>query len=139
MNDCIKATGLVRLYEGDVLLEEIGNLVVQDGLDHVASRMVGTAQNPMSHIAIGTGSTPPTRGDHALASELARKAAGASASGSVHTLIATFNAGEGTGAITEAGLFNAGAGGVMMSRVVFSVRNKTSDKPLTIVWTITYN
>ena len=48
-----------------------------------------------------------------------------------------FAAGSGTGAITEAGVFNASSGGTMLCRTVFSVVNKGADDSMTITWTIT--
>ena len=51
--------------------------------------------------------------------------------------VASFGAGEGTGAITEAGLFNAVTGGTMLCRTVFSVVNKGASDSMTITWTVT--
>ena len=45
--------------------------------------------------------------------------------------------GPGTGAITEAGLFDAASGGDMLARTVFSVVNKGASDSITITWTIT--
>jgi hypothetical protein len=55
----------------------------------------------------------------------------------IATVSTTFGAGVGTGALTEAGIFNAATAGVMLSRVVFSVVNKASTDALTITWAIT--
>ena len=49
----------------------------------------------------------------------------------------TFAAGTGTGAITEAGIFNASSGGTMLCRTVFSVVNKGASDAMTITWTVT--
>ena len=43
----------------------------------------------------------------------------------------------GTGAITEAGILNAGSGGTLLCRTVFSVVNKASSDSMTITWTVT--
>lgn len=37
---------------------EIDNLVVNAGLAYIISRMVGVAKNVMSHMAVGSGTTP---------------------------------------------------------------------------------
>ena len=46
--------------------------------------------------------------------------------------------GEANGALTEAGLFNAAAAGVMYNRVVFPPINKTADFKLTLIWEIIF-
>ena len=53
--------------------------------------------------------------------------------------VATFGAGTGTAALVEAGILNAGSGGTLLCRTVFSVVNKGADDTLTITWTITIN
>ena len=52
---------------------------------------------------------------------------------------ATFPAGTGTGALTEAGLFTAAAAGTCVARTVFAVKNKGADDIFTVVWEITIN
>jgi hypothetical protein len=51
--------------------------------------------------------------------------------------VATFAAGTGTGAITEAGILNASSSGTLLCRTVFSVVNKGSADAMTITWTVT--
>ena len=51
--------------------------------------------------------------------------------------VASFEAGDATGAVTEAGLFNAVTGGDMLCRTVFAVVNKAADDTMTVTWTIT--
>jgi len=51
--------------------------------------------------------------------------------------VGDFPAGTGTGAIVEAGVFNAASSGTMLCRTIFSVVNKGSDDTLKITWTIT--
>jgi len=53
------------------------------------------------------------------------------------TYVATFGAGTGTGAVTEAGLFNAASGGTMLCRTVFPVVNKQSGDSMTVSWVVT--
>jgi hypothetical protein len=53
--------------------------------------------------------------------------------------VATFPAGTGTGAVTEAGLFNASSAGTLLCRTVFSVINKGAADTLGITWTVTVN
>lgn len=51
--------------------------------------------------------------------------------------VATFGAAVCTGAITEAGIFNAVSSGTMLCRTVFDVVNKGSNDIITVTWTIT--
>jgi hypothetical protein len=116
----------------------VPNLVVSVGKTYIASRMVGTSSTVMSHMSIGTGTATPTVGDTTLGTEAGRVALSTftSSSNSV-TATATFPAGTGTGAITEAGIFNANSSGVMMCRTTFPVVNKAAGDSIAITWVIT--
>lgn len=119
---------------------EIKNLIVGAGLGHIASRLTGTAQAVMSHMAIGSGSTAATAANTTLGSELGRVAlASTTLSGTysqnlVYT--ATFGAGTGTGSITEAGIFNAASSGTMLCRTTFALITKGAGDTLQVTWTV---
>ena len=49
---------------------EVKNLVVTTGLAFIASRMVGTAKNVMSHMALGSSTTAAAAGQTDLVSVL---------------------------------------------------------------------
>ena len=51
--------------------------------------------------------------------------------------VASFEAGDATGAVTEAGIFNAASSGTMLCRTKFNVVNKAADDTMTVTWTIT--
>jgi hypothetical protein len=142
-NEQLKASGSLRVVvtgaDGKVKEErEFANLVVTVGKNFVASRMVGTSAAVMSHMAVGSGTAPAAAGDTALGTELGRVAlASSTATTNVVTYTATFPAGTGTGAVTEAGIFNAASVGTMLCRTVFSVVNKGVDDALSVTWTIT--
>jgi hypothetical protein len=126
--------------------QEIPNLVVKVGRDFIASRMIGTSDNVMSHMAIGTGSTTAIASQTALITEVARvtltaSTVGANPDENVVTYTATFNPGTPAtaAAVVEAGIFNAGSSGVMLCRTTFPVVNKGTDDTLSITWTITIN
>jgi hypothetical protein len=53
------------------------------------------------------------------------------------TYACTWNAGDGDGAITEAGIFNHATAGDMFARTKFAVVNKGALDSMTITWTIT--
>ena len=83
----------------------------------------------MAYTAVGTGTTAASATQTALVTELARKAAtyAHTAGTKVFTFTTKFNAGEATGAITEAGICNAATGGTFLDRVTFNVINKGAD------------
>ena len=54
----------------------------------------------------------------------------------VITYASTFAAGTGTGALVEAGIFNAASAGVMLCKTSFDVVNKQTADTIAITWTI---
>jgi hypothetical protein len=138
----ITVTGTVKVVvrdeNGDVKEErEIKNLVVTSGRNFIAGRMTGTA-TAMSHMAVGSGTATPALGDTALGTQLGRVAlTSATTTNNVTTYTATFAAGTGTGAVTEAGIFNASTGGTMLCRTTFAVVNKGAQDTLAITWAVT--
>jgi hypothetical protein len=119
---------------------EVENLVVTSGKTFIASRMVGTSSDVMSHMELGTGTTAAAAGDTALETVISSSRTALTSGTSftnVATYVASFPAGTGTGAVTEAGIFNASSGGTMLCRTVFSVVNKGADDAMSITWTIT--
>ena len=146
LNDTLKITGAVSiklLDKGGNVLEtrEIPNLVVSAGKTFIASSMLNTTTNTptaMTHMAVGTSSTAPAAGDTALGAEAGRVAlASSTSSANVVTYTATFPAGTGTGALVEAGIFNAASSGTLLCRTTFSVVNKGAADAMSITWTIT--
>jgi hypothetical protein len=142
LNDQLKVTGdvVVEITGADGKVKdrrEIKNLVVATGKTYIAGRIVGTP-TAMTHMAVGSNNTAAATGDTALGSELGRVALTSSAaSGAVVTYVASFPAGTGTGAVVEAGIFNASSSGTMLCRTVFAVVNKGADDAMSITWAIT--
>jgi hypothetical protein len=118
---------------------EVDNLVVDSGLDYIASRMKDATATAMSHMALGSGDTAAAAGDTDLESILGSREALDSTTVTDNTIqyVASFEAGDATGAVTEAGIFNASSAGTMLCRTVFSVVNKGANDTLSITWTIT--
>lgn len=138
INDGFKMKGRLTIALNDEVVQEVDNLVVTTGKAYVASRMKDATATAMSHMAIGTGSTAAAAGDTALGSEAARTPlTSQTVTSNQIVYVDSFGAGTGTGAITEAGLFNASSGGTMLCRTVFSVVNKGADDSMTITWTVT--
>jgi|TARA_X000000950_G_scaffold197326_2_gene237593 hypothetical protein len=138
INDNLKLKGKLAISLNGDVVQEVDNLVVTAGKGYVASRMKDASTTAMSHMAIGSGSTAAAAGNTALGSELGRVSlTSTNVSGAVVTYVATFAAGTGTGAVTEAALLNASSSGTMLCRTVFSVVNKGSADSMTITWTVT--
>ena len=145
INDNLNALGELRLVlkneEGEVKEDiTVPNIITTVGKAHIAVSMAGTAQGVMSHMEVGTGTTDPGVGNTTLESAVgSSRTALASWTASSNTIVATctFAAGTGTGALTEAGLFNASSSGTMLARTEFSVINKAAADSLTVSWTIT--
>ena len=137
LNDGLKLTGKLSIAINDEVVKEVPNLVVTAGKNYVADRIKNNS-TVMSHMAIGTGSTAAAAGDTALGSQTARTAlTSTTVTNNEIVYVDTFPAGTGTGAITEAGIFNASSGGTMLCRTVFSVVNKGASDAMTITWTVT--
>ena len=108
INDNLVLTGALSIAINDEVVQETNNLVVTAGKEWVADRMKGT-NSAMSHMAIGTGSTAADPADTGLVTELERNAlttAGGTVSANTITYACTYAAGDGTGAIKEAGIFD---------------------------------
>ena len=149
INDNVKATGeltvVLRDAQGNIKEERsIPNLVVTVGKTVIASRLTGVATSVMSHMAVGTNSVASAAANTTLGAEVASSrtaltTAGGVASSNQVTFAATFGAGVGTGALTEAGVFNAASVGTMLCRTTFNVVNKDVADSLTITWNVTIN
>jgi len=145
INDDVKITGAVQINVFDETgklkdSREIKNLVVTTGKYFIASRMVGASAAVMGWMELGTGTTAAAVGDTALQSAITGSRTAlltSTASSNVVTYTTTFPAGTGTGAVTEAGIFNASSAGTMLCRTVFSVVNKGALDVISITWTVT--
>jgi hypothetical protein len=144
INEDLKLRGDVAIVlkdkDGNVKeSREIHNLVVSSGLEFICSRMAGTSAGVMSHMALGSGTTAAAAGQTDLVSILGSREAldSTTASSNTITYVSSFEAGEGTGAVTEAGIFNASSSGTMLCRTVFAVVNKQADDTMSVTWTIT--
>ena len=141
----LKATGLVKIVHtnaaGELVKEfNVPNLVVTAGKNHIAAKIAATTNSPaaMTHMGIGTGTSTPGASDTALGTQTGRVSlSGSVVSTNTITYTATFPAGTGDGAITEAGVFNASSGGTMLCRTTFPVVNKASGDTIAITWVVT--
>jgi hypothetical protein len=143
MNDGLKLRGDVALVlrdkDGNIKDERlIENLIVDTGLNFICDRMKDD-ETAMTHMALGSGSTAAAAGDTTLGSQLGSREVldSSTVTNNQIVYVSSFEAGDATGAVTEAGIFNASTGGTMLCRTVFSVVNKAADDTLTVNWTIT--
>lgn len=143
IKDKLSVSGMLEI----VLKDEFGNIKEQRTLKNlitdlgkawIAARMVDAGiPDAMSYMAIGTGTTATASSQTALVTESARSALTSSVvSGSTITYSATFGAGSGTGAVTEAAILNAAAVGTMFNRTTFAAINKGASDTLSITWIV---
>jgi hypothetical protein len=147
LNETLKITGDVQITVFDETTgvvkdqRQIKNLVVAAGKTFIAASILKTTSNSpaaMTHMAVGTNSTAPADANTALGAENGRVAlASATSSSNVVTYTATFPAGTGTGALVEAGIFNASSAGTMLCRTTFAVVTKGAADAMSITWTVT--
>jgi hypothetical protein len=142
-NNEIKLTGMLTINRFDstgTLVETVQhkNLIVTTGKNFIASRMKDTPPAAMSHMAIGTGTTTVGVTDTTLNTQIAIVGLTSTvATDNTVTYTATFGAGVGTGALTEAGIFNADSAGTMLCRTVFPTINKQAADSISITWVVT--
>jgi len=147
INENLKLSGQLNIVLKDKAgnvkdSRDLKNLVVNTGLAYIASRMKDTTKGAMSHMALGSGTTAAAAGQTDLVSILGSREAldTTTISGSNDEKVvyeASFEAGDATGAVTEAGIFNAASSGDMLCRTNFNVVNKAADDTMSVTWTIT--
>lgn len=128
----------LRGPDGKIKEERTANTVTTAGKNGAADQLLAspTLGKP-THMAIGTGSPTATL----LGTEIDRNAlTSKTRSGAVVTMVGDWAAGDGTGAITEAGIFDVVTANTvnMWVSASFSVINKGASDTLSISWTLTY-
>ena len=143
-NETLKLSGQLAIVlkdkDGNVKEERTEkNLVVTTGLNYIASRMKDATATAMTHMALGSGTTAAAAGQTDLVTLLGSREALDSTTVTANAVayVSSFEAGDATGAVTEAGIFNAATSGTMLCRVKFDVVNKAADDTMTVTWTIT--
>jgi hypothetical protein len=96
----------------------------------------------MSHMGLGSNAVAAAAANTDLGSILgAREVLDSSTISGTNNekviYVSSFEAGDATGAVTEAGIFNALTAGDMLCRTVFAVVNKGADDTMAVTWTIT--
>jgi hypothetical protein len=126
---------VVRGPDGKIKHRSAHNTVTTAGKDGTADQLLlSPTLNKPTHMAVGTGTPSGT----ALGVELDRNAlTSKTRSGAIVTMVGDWAAGDATGALTEAGIFDAAAAGNMYVSASFSVINKAAGDTLQITWTLT--
>jgi len=138
----------IELFDEEGNLKQIvekENTFMAVGDAHVADQLAATpSEAGMGWMAIGTSDAAFTTASTTLGNELDRNALaagypeqGAAAADNDVIYKATWAAGDGSGALTEAGIFNSSIAGTMLAASTFAVINKGAADTLTITWTVT--
>lgn len=153
LSDSIDMKGRLTLQKHNAkgeLVEQVeaNNSIVLSGRDLVAKLFINQPIDPISHVAVGTGTAAVDPANSRLQTELFRKPINpidptqhlqpTSDNKKKVTISAELDFNEANGALTEAGLFNAANVGVMYNRVVFDPINKSTDFKLTLIWEIVF-
>lgn len=140
MNDNMGMRGVVRLRltkPDGTTTTTVHNTVTTAGKQGAADQILASPSlNKPTHMAVGTG----TPGASALGSELDRNAlATKTRSGAVVTMTATWAPGDGTGTISEIGIFDASSSGNMWcSATVSPSLVKAAGDTLDADWDLTF-
>lgn len=129
---------VLRAPDGTIKETRECNTVTTAGKNGAADQILAspTLGKP-THMAIGTGTPAATL----LGTEINRNAlTSKTRSGAVVTMVGDWAAGAGTGAITEAGIFDVATANTvnMWTSASFAVINKAAGDTLQITWTLTF-
>ena len=141
----IKGTCHIRLSgpDGEVRDERIIHNTITELMDaHVADQMSDSGDAQIGYMNVGTGSGQGAAST-GLAVELDRNALTSTTQGAAGddndvVFVGDWAAGDGTGAITEAGIMHADNNTSMMAYADFAVVNKGAADTLQITWTVTF-
>jgi len=146
INDSIKVTGKLTLTvigpDGKVKETRTdSNLVVTNGKNSIANRMLPTPTSAaVSYMSLGSSTTAAAISDTDVGSILGSRVILDSVPtvvGSAITYTTTFGPGVGTGAVTEAGLYNASTGSALIAHIVFPLVTKGALDTSVLSWTVT--
>lgn len=135
----------LRLFDPEGKLKDeriVHNTVTELGDAHVADAMSDTGEGALGYMAVGTGSGQGAA-DVGLDTVLDRNALDSTTQGAAGDdndviYVCTWAAGDGTGAITEAGIFLGDNNTSMNYYADFAVVNKAAGDSVVITWTITF-
>jgi len=117
------------------------NKVVDAGLNLIRSFMAGNSPTEPTHLAIGTGTTAPTKEDTALETEVFRDTFTQTQEPETGKVTYKYYLASGdanSNNISEAGLLNADSGGTLYARATFEADEKTDAEAWTFTWDCTW-
>jgi len=140
MNDTIKIKGHVNatLYgeTGEVKqVFDADNLIVNAGKNWLLSRIASNTNATASLVAIGTNATAASAADTTLGALIYSKNGDMVSAPYSHTVTVYFTPGEGTGTITEYGLYASGSS--LIGRVVSGSMAKGAGDTMRVIYTLT--
>lgn len=140
VSELLKPTGDVIITkvspDGTKETYEFKNRVVDSGLTILINRFINGTGIAPTNIMIGTGTAPVLASDVAVTTLASSLISNTIITGNTVEFQASWLAGVGTGAVTEAGIF---CGGAIFARTVFPVVNKLPLDELYISWIITFS
>ena len=140
ITETLKHTGDVIITkvspDGTKETYEFKNRVVDSGLTLLINKFITGAGLAPTNINIGTGVLPETATDVSVTTLASAIISATIVSGNTVEFQASWPAGVGTGAVTEAGIFCAAS---LFARTVFPVVNKLPLDELYISWIITFS
>lgn len=137
---------VLRGPDGKVKAERKGyNIITNTGKNDGIERLINATGTPavFNYVGIGTTGTAEDATDTALLAEVGTRQQDTAATPDPpsvtgqQSLIVTFAAGNGTGTIVEAGVFNASTSGTMLNRKTFGAITKGAGDELQVTVTFT--
>jgi hypothetical protein len=140
VTETLKQTGDVIITkvspDGTRETYEFKNRVVDSGLNLLINKFITGVGIAPTNIMIGTGTSPVIASDVNVTALASSPIASTVVTGNIVEFQASWGQGNGTGAVTEAGIF---CGGALFARTVFPVVNKLPLDELFISWIITFS
>ena len=137
---------VLRGPDGLIKQVEVGhNVITNTGKNDGIERLINATGTPaiFNYVGIGTTNTAEAATDTALLAEVGTRQQDTAAtpdppsSTGQQQLVVTFAAGNGTGTIVEAGVFNAVSSGTMLNRKTFGAITKGAGDELQVTITFT--
>jgi hypothetical protein len=144
VDDVIRLKGrmVAELYgpDGELKeLREVDNLITTVGRNSVVDNLLAspTLGKP-THMEVGTSGTAAAVGDTTITGAFGRVAlTSKNRATNVLTMVGDWAAGVATGALQEAGVWDASTAGTLWARATFTTINKAAGDTLKITWTWT--
>ena len=142
--DLVRVRGRMHLEvfspDGELRDERIvENLITTVGRNAITDQLLGSPSlSKPTHMEVGTSGTAPAVGDTTITGGFGRVAfTSKTRNTNVLTMVGDWAAGASTGALQEAGVWDASTSGTLHARATFTTINKAAGDTLKITWTWT--